>query len=111
NPRSADRLGRAARAAHTLSETLWEALLHEELGAARAREDPDARGDRVGDAGRIGELSERLFEVAASVALLARMERGAAELAKPPEPTAVVAGESVTHGEPTAAGEPGAADE
>jgi GGDEF domain-containing protein len=59
NPRSAERLARAARAAQALSETLWEAL-HEELG------DPSAR--------RVAELSDRLAEVSATVALLARSE-------------------------------------
>jgi GGDEF domain-containing protein len=63
SPRSAerpieDRLARAARAAHTLSDTLWEAL-HEELT------DPTER--------RVAELSERLADVSATVALLARM--------------------------------------
>jgi GGDEF domain-containing protein len=59
NPRSAERLTRAARAAQALSETLWEAL-HEELG------DPTRQ--------RVAELSERLADVSATVALLARPE-------------------------------------
>jgi GGDEF domain-containing protein len=58
NPRSAERLARAARAARALSETLWEAL-HEELS------DPAQ--------GRVAELSERLADVSATVALLARV--------------------------------------
>jgi GGDEF domain-containing protein len=57
NPRSAERLTRAARAAQALSETLWEAL-HEELT------DPTAR--------RVAELSQRLTDVSATVALLVR---------------------------------------
>ncbi len=57
NPRSAERLVRAARAAQVLSETLWEAL-HEELT------DPSER--------RVAELSVRLADVSAAVALLAR---------------------------------------
>jgi GGDEF domain-containing protein len=62
NPRLAERLARAARAAQALSETLWEAL-HEEL--------IDPRGQRV------AELSERLADVSATVALLARVDAGA----------------------------------
>jgi GGDEF domain-containing protein len=61
NPRIAERLTRAARAAQTLSETLWEAL-HEELLL-----DPP-RGQRV------AELSERLSEIAMAVASLARAD-------------------------------------
>jgi GGDEF domain-containing protein len=61
SPRSAERLVRAARAAQTLSETLWEAL-HEELT------DPVQR--------RVAELSERLVDVSATVALLARVNPG-----------------------------------
>lgn len=61
NPRIADRLIRAARAAQALSETLWEAL-HEELADPRAP--------------RVVELSERLSEVSATVALLAGAELG-----------------------------------
>lgn len=55
--RAAERLARAARAAQSLSEALWQAL-HEELGDPRAE--------------RVIELSERLVEVAATVASLAR---------------------------------------
>lgn len=58
NPRAADRLARAARAAHTLSETLWEAV-HEELASP-------AGGERV------AELSRRLADTAAAVSLLAQ---------------------------------------
>jgi GGDEF domain-containing protein len=61
NPRSAERLARAARAAQALSETLWEAL-HEELT------DPAQR--------RVAELSERLADVSATVALLVRSDPG-----------------------------------
>lgn len=57
NPRSAERLTRAARAAQALSETLWEAL-HEELT------DPTQL--------RVAEFSQRLADVSATVALLAR---------------------------------------
>ncbi len=59
NPRVAERLARAARAAQALSETLWEAL-NEELV------DPSTQ--------RIAELAERLSEVPATVALLARCD-------------------------------------
>jgi GGDEF domain-containing protein len=61
SPRSAERLVRAARAAQALSETLWEAL-HEELA------DPAQR--------RVAELSQRLADVSATVALLAQMDAG-----------------------------------
>jgi GGDEF domain-containing protein len=61
NPRVAERLVRAARAAHALSETLWEAL-HEELSAPEAR--------------RVAELSARLADVSAAVELLARVGAG-----------------------------------
>jgi GGDEF domain-containing protein len=66
NPRTAerpieDRLARAARAAQALSEALWEAL-HEELTAPAEQ--------------RVVELSERLADVSASVALLARVDSG-----------------------------------
>lgn len=57
NPRAADRLARAARAAHALSETLWEAI-HEELTSP-------ADGERV------AELSRRLADTAAALSLLA----------------------------------------
>jgi GGDEF domain-containing protein len=56
NPRTAERLVRAARAAQALSETLWEEL-HEELAEPAQR--------------RVAELSQRLVDVSASVALLA----------------------------------------
>jgi len=59
----AERLEHAARAAHTLSEALWEAL-HEELADRRPEIDRDDR--------RVTELSERLADVSATVALLAR---------------------------------------
>jgi GGDEF domain-containing protein len=59
DPRLAERLTRAARAAQTLSETLWEALLQELA---------DPRPERV------VELSEQLGEVAAVVASLARVD-------------------------------------
>jgi GGDEF domain-containing protein len=62
NPRSAERLARAARAAQALSETLWEALLHEALT------DPVRQ--------RITELSGRLADVSATVALLAQVDAG-----------------------------------
>ncbi len=59
NPRTTERLTRAARAAQALSETLWEAL-HEELTAPAEQ--------------RVAELSERLVDVSATVALLARLD-------------------------------------
>jgi GGDEF domain-containing protein len=69
DPRLAERLMRAGRAAQTLSETLWEAL-QEEL--------TDPRPERV------AELSEQLGEVAAAVASLARVDVRARE--EPAEP-------------------------
>jgi GGDEF domain-containing protein len=59
NPRIAERLTRAARAAQTLSETLWEAF-HEELIDPRPR--------------RVAELSQRLADVAQSIASLSRVD-------------------------------------
>jgi GGDEF domain-containing protein len=106
-PRAAERLARAARAAQTLSETLWEAL-HEELGDPRAH--------------RVAELSERLADVSAIVTALARGDarpapaaegsRGATPdvggevpAAQPESPTAPVEPRSrlarVTHDEPS----------
>jgi GGDEF domain-containing protein len=64
DPRLAERLTRAARAAQTLSETLWEALLQELA---------DPRPERV------AELSVKLGEVAAVVASLARVDVRARE--------------------------------
>jgi len=68
DPRLAERLTRAARAAQSLSETLWEAL-QEELA--------DPRPERV------AELSEQLGEVAAIVATLARVDAGKGEPGEP----------------------------
>ena len=67
DPRLAERLTRAARAAQTLSEALWEAL-GEELAEPHSE--------------RVAELSERLGEVAAILALLARAD------ARAPQPPA-----------------------
>lgn len=69
NPRLAERLVRAARAAQALSETLWEAL-HEELSDPREQ--------------RVAELCERLAEVTATVALLARVDAGVSAVPGPP---------------------------
>lgn len=63
DPRTAERLARAARAAQALSETLWEAL-HEELTAPADQ--------------RVAELSARLADVTTTVALLARLDSGIA---------------------------------
>jgi GGDEF domain-containing protein len=57
NPRVAERLTRAARAAQALSEALWEGL-HEELNDPRSA--------------RVTQLSERLADVSLAVASLAR---------------------------------------
>jgi GGDEF domain-containing protein len=69
DPRLAERLTRAARAAQALSETLWEAL-QEELA--------DPRPERV------AELSGQLGEVASVVASLARVDARVRE--QPAEP-------------------------
>jgi hypothetical protein len=63
----AERVERAAKAAHVLCDVLWEAL-HEQLGDRSERGAAD-----VGSATtqRVAELSERLADVAATVALLA----------------------------------------
>lgn len=69
NPRTAERLARAARAAQALSETLWEEL-HEELS------DPAQQ--------RVLELSQRLADVSATVALLAQVDPGSPAVPVPP---------------------------
>ena len=65
HPRAAERLVRAARAAHTLSEVLWEAL-HEQLASPQ-------------DGERVAALSRRLSDVAATVTLLAGEHTSSAE--------------------------------
>ena len=65
-----ERLARAARAAHDLSDALWESL-HEELGGAPAQPE------------RVAELSRRLADVCSTIPLLATT-RGPLE---PPEPS------------------------
>ncbi len=91
DPRRAERLTRAARAAQTLSETLWEAL-HEELTDPRAQ--------------RVVEFSERLGEVAATVALLAQVQDRAPEASALPVEPGYVEPESrvarMPHDEPPA---------
>jgi GGDEF domain-containing protein len=90
DPRLAERLTRAGRAAQALSETLWEAL-QEELA--------DPRPERV------AALSEQLGEVAAVVASLARVDARARE--QPVEPAGAESAEhelhaprATTYGEP-----------
>jgi GGDEF domain-containing protein len=68
DPRLAERLTRAARAAQTLSETLWEAL-HEELAAPRSE--------------RVAELSGRLADLSTIVASLARVDTRPPSSAEP----------------------------
>ncbi len=91
DPRRAERLTRAARAAQTLSETLWEAL-HEELTDPRAQ--------------RVMEFSERLGDLAATVALLAQVKARAPEASTLPVEPGSVEPESrvarVPHEEPPA---------
>jgi GGDEF domain-containing protein len=91
DPRLAERLTRAARAAQALSETLWEALLGELA---------DPRSERV------AELSERLGEVAAVVASLARVDAHAREQPAEPANAEPVKSEAraTTYGEPQARG-------
>ena len=83
DPRLAERLTRAARAAQALSETLWEALLQELA---------DPRSERV------AELSKQLGEVAAVVASLAQVDARAREPEEPAEPRV----ERATYEEPRA---------
>jgi len=71
DPRSAERLTRAARAAQTLSETLWEAL-HEELNDPRQQ--------------RVAELIQQLREIAATLGSLAHVREPIAS--EEPEPRA-----------------------
>jgi GGDEF domain-containing protein len=97
DPRSAERLARAARAARSLSDLLWEAL-HEEL------RDPPGQ--------LAGELSERLANVSAALALLARCRVGASRVRQMPQaatspPTASA---SAPHDEAPSAGGPPDAD-
>jgi GGDEF domain-containing protein len=76
DPRLAERLTRAGRAAQALSETLWEAL-QDELSHPGSE--------------RVAELSGQLGEVAAVVASLARVDRRAREM--PVEPVNAGPGE------------------
>jgi GGDEF domain-containing protein len=71
NPRTAERLLRATRAAQALSETLWEEL-HEELTDPRQQ--------------RVAELSLRLADISATVALLARSDPGSLAVLEPASP-------------------------
>jgi hypothetical protein len=73
-PSDPRRLGRAAQAAHLLSEELWEALQNEV--AARSTRDVPAGVNRAA-LRRTAALAERLSDVAASLVLLASPERGA----------------------------------
>jgi len=74
------RLPRAAQAAHLLCDVLWEAL-HDELGVC-----PNGNGApnlTSAPTERWAALAERIADVAATVALLARTDRGATV---PPSP-------------------------
>ncbi len=79
DPRLAERLTRAARAAQALSETLWEAL-HAELIDPRCQ--------------RVAELAEQLGEVAGTVASLARVDTRPPPAPPAPTVTATVNGAS-----------------
>lgn len=92
DPRLAERLQRAARAAQALSETLWEAL-QEELA------DPSSE--------RVTELSQQLGEVAAVLASLARVDARVRE--QPGESTRARATDTATLVE-RSAGEPASAE-
>lgn len=87
-------LSRAVRASRELCELLWEAM-HEELRDPREE--------------RIQELSQRLSEVASTVAMLTASPRGgssAGERRKPPEPvSAEQPEERLAHLSPVAAGD------
>jgi GGDEF domain-containing protein len=93
SPRSAERLVRAARAAQTLSETLWEAL-HEELAHPSAP--------------RVTELSQRIAEVSATVGLLAQVSAGSSAASAAPVSPAESGAPAVRviHEEPPARPEP-----
>jgi hypothetical protein len=82
----AERVERAANAAHVLCEALWEAL-HEQLGG---RSEWGAASNRSSTpTQRVAELSERLADVAATVALLAGADgRATVPPMAPSEPTA-----------------------
>ena len=91
DPRLAERLTRAGRAAQALSETLWETL-QEELAEPRSE--------------RVAELSEQLGEVVAVLASLARVDARARE--EPGEPTKAAPaepkardGRATTYGDPS----------
>ena len=96
NPRVAERLTRAARAAQALSEALWEGL-HEELSDPRSQ--------------RVAELSELLADVSLAVASLARVAAGAPGEASatpvapavPVQPESPIASEPGIHDRPSSA--------
>jgi GGDEF domain-containing protein len=105
DPRRVERLTRAAQAAQTLSEVLWEAL-QEELGDPRSQ--------------RVAELSEQLGELVAIFASLAHADARVREMPIPvveqgpgPEPSSRAAWESriattrVTYNEPPVNEPPG----
>ena len=97
DPRLAERLTRAARAAQTLSETLWETL-----GEELAEPHPE----------RVAELSQRLGEVAAILALLARADaRAPLPPAAPGTPAARSTGDAGASEGPVARAARAAADE
>src|SRR2546430_15247421 len=99
----AERLARAAQAAHMLSETAWETL-HEQLDARFERDRAiDADGAPVE---RAAELAERLADIAATVALLAGAHRRATATPAPE----VVSTAPPAAAAPTSAGAPSRAE-
>jgi hypothetical protein len=99
----AERVERAANAAHALCEALWEAL-HEQL---RGRSEWGAASNRSSTpTQRVAELSERLADVAATVALLAGAD-GRATV--PPTAPSEPAGRSAAPAAPAAADTPSTA--
>jgi GGDEF domain-containing protein len=75
-----ERLVRAARAAHDLSDALWEAL-HEELAGEQLTGTPQAGG-----AGGAAALAQRLADVCSSIALLVATPGPVSPVETPLEP-------------------------
>jgi GGDEF domain-containing protein len=89
----AERLARAARGAHDLSDALW-ASLHESLAGAGGEGEAGSEGVAVRAGGvRAAELAQRLADVSAALVLLASAEHLLSPPAplEPPEPSPVEA--------------------
>ncbi len=97
----AERLARAARGAHDLSDALW-ASLHDELSGARGA--AVGKAGHEGEVARAGELARRLADVSSALALLA----GAPEFssAQPPRSSSLHTPESASRSTPLEPPEP-----